>query len=267
MSEKRLRLHAIGRSNNSQMKAVILAGGKGTRLAPYTTVLPKPLMPIGDMPILEIMIRQLRAYGFSEIVLCVGYLGALLEAYFGKGEKLGIPISYSYEQEALGTAGPIGLVPGLDCTFFAMNGDLLTTIDFSAMLRFHRRHGQIATVGLANKTVKIDLGVIETSEAHELIAYVEKPTYQYRVSMGIYAFEPDVLPYIRGTGAIDLPALILKLVRDGRRPMAFDSRCQWLDIGRADDYKIAHELFQEQRATFLPPRATITQIENERPRQ
>src|SRR5262249_15511455 len=133
------------------MKAVILAGGKGTRLAPYTTVFPKPLMPVGDMPILEIMIRQLRHRGITELILCVGYLGALLEAYFGNGEKLGVNISYSYESEPLGTAGPIGLIGGLDETFFVMNGDLLTTIDFSAMLRFHRDHGRIATIGLADK--------------------------------------------------------------------------------------------------------------------
>jgi NDP-sugar pyrophosphorylase family protein len=243
------------------MKAVILAGGKGTRLAPYTTVLPKPLMPIGDMPILEIMIRQLKAYGLSEIILCVGYLGSLLEAYFGHGEKLGIPISYSYEQEPLGTAGPIGLVSGLDRTFFVMNGDLLTTIDFSAMLRFHFRHGQIATVGLANKTVKIDLGVVKTSADNELVDYVEKPTYQYGVSMGIYVFEPEILSYVRGAGRIDLPDLVLRLVRERRKPMAFASNCQWLDIGRLDDYSSALEVFEKERETFLPPAETLSRIE------
>jgi NDP-sugar pyrophosphorylase family protein len=235
------------------MKAVILAGGKGTRLAPYTTVLPKPLIPIGDMPILEIMLRQLKAHGFSQIILCVGYLGSLLEAYFGNGTKLGIPISYSYEQEPLGTAGPIGLAPDLDDTFFAMNGDLLTTIDFSDMLRFHRRHGGPATVGLARKTVKVDLGVVETSSDHALVKYIEKPEFQYKVSMGIYVFEPSVLDYIRGSGRLDLPELIMRMVLDGLSPMTFDSNCLWLDIGRLEDYANAIEHFEKQRSIYLPP--------------
>jgi NDP-sugar pyrophosphorylase family protein len=233
------------------MKAVILAGGKGTRLAPYTTVLPKPLMPVGDMPILEILIRQLRAHGIVEIILCVGYLASLLEAYFGNGERLGVSIRYSYEAEPLGTAGPLALPPGLDDTFFAMNGDLLTTLDFGAMLKFHRAHGNIATVGLADKKVKIDLGVIETTEDGRLIDYIEKPQLNYKISMGIYVFEPAVLDYIRGAGRIDLPDLILKLVKEKQNPMTFDSRCDWLDIGRSEDYAAASEVFEKNRAAYL----------------
>jgi len=234
------------------MKAVILAGGKGTRLAPYTTVFPKPLMPVGDMPILEIMIRQLRHRGITELILCVGYLGALLEAYFGNGEKLGVNISYSYESEPLGTAGPIGLISGLDETFFVMNGDLLTTLDYSAMLRFHRDHGRIATIGLADKTVTVDLGVVETSPDHALTRYIEKPVLQYKVSMGIYVFEPGILGYIHGKGRLDLPDLVMHLVNDGKPPMTFDSHCQWLDIGRVEDYASATEAFARDRALFLP---------------
>lgn len=233
------------------MKAVILAGGKGTRLAPYTTVLPKPLMPVGDMPILEIIIRQLRTHGVTDIVLCVGYLGALLEAYFGNGTRLGVSIRYSYETEPLGTAGPLGLLGGLDDTFFTMNGDLLTTIDFGAMLKFHRAHGKVATVGLADKRVKIDLGVIETAPDGRLTNYIEKPELNYKISMGIYVFEPAVLSHIRGSGRIDLPDLILKLVKEKRDPMTFDSNCSWLDIGRAEDYAAASEIFEKNRAEYL----------------
>jgi NDP-sugar pyrophosphorylase family protein len=233
------------------MKAVILAGGKGTRLAPYTTVLPKPLMPVGDMPILEIIVRQLRAHGITDIVLCVGYLAPLLEAYFGNGERLGVSIRYSHETEPLGTAGPLALPQGLDDTFFAMNGDLLTTIDFSAMLKFHRTHGKIATVGLADKKVKIDLGVIEQAPDGRLVNYIEKPQLNYKISMGIYVFEPAILDYIRGAGRIDLPDLILKLVRENQDPMTFDSNCDWLDIGRSEDYMAASEAFEKNRAAYL----------------
>jgi NDP-mannose synthase len=234
------------------MKAVILAGGKGTRLAPYTTVLPKPLIPVGDLPILEIMLRQLKTYGFTDIVLCVGYLSDLLEAYFGNGSKLGLSITYSHENEPLGTAGPLGLVSGLDQTFFVMNGDLLSSIDFGAMLRFHRTHGQSATVGLADKTVKIDLGVIEISPGDVVAEYIEKPSYTYKVSMGIYVFEPSILRYIKDAGRLDLPDLIKYLVRDGERPMGFESNCRWLDMGRIEDYMAAVETFEKDRAVYLP---------------
>lgn len=233
------------------MKAVVLAGGKGTRLAPYTTVLPKPLMPVGDMPILEIIIRQLRKHGVTDIVVCVGYLGSLLEAYFGNGGRLGVSIRYSYETEPLGTAGPLSLLDGLDEAFFVMNGDLLTTIDFSAMRDFHRSHGRMATVGLANKQVKIDLGVIETAADGRLLNYIEKPQVNYKVSMGIYVFEPEILQFIRGIGRIDLPDLILRLVKEKKDPMTFDSNCSWLDIGRVEDYAAASDVFEKHRNDYL----------------
>jgi len=248
------------------MRAVILAGGKGTRLAPHTTVLPKPLIPIGDMPILEIVLRQLRGYGFTEVVLCIGYLGDLLEAYFGDGSKYGLTISYSREAEPLGTAGPLGIAPGLDQTFFAMNGDLLTTVNFADMLKFHRSHGGPATVGLADKTVNIDLGVIKSNADHVLTEYIEKPTYNYKVSMGIYVFEPSVLPLIRAAGRLDLPDLIRQLISGGQKPMTFDSQCRWLDMGRIEDYRQAVETFESDRDIYLPAAvsATVTDVENSR---
>ncbi len=234
------------------MKAVLLAGGKGTRLAPYTTILPKPLMPIGEMPILEIIIRQLTAHGVTEIIVCVGHMAAILESFFGKGDKFGVKISYSLEDQPLGTAGPLGLLEGLDDTFFVANGDLLTTISFSEMLSFHRSHGKIATVGLASKDVKIDLGVIEVEPDNAIKAYIEKPTLNYKVSMGIYVFEPGVLKYIRGRGRLDLPDLVLELKHRGEKPMAYDAQCRWLDIGRVDDYATAVETFERDRELYLP---------------
>jgi NDP-sugar pyrophosphorylase family protein len=233
------------------MKAIILAGGKGKRLAPYSTILPKPLMPLGDMPILEVILRQLKSHQITDIVLSVGYLGGLLEAYFGNGEKLGVNITYSYEPEPLGTAGPLALVSELTETFFVVNGDLLTTLDFTEMLRFHREHGQWVTLGLADKPVKIDLGVIETGEQGRLVKYIEKPTLNYKVSMGIYVFEPAVLSYVRGAGRLDLPDLMLRLMNDQKEVRTFSSGARWLDIGRVEDYSLALEIFENERGDFL----------------
>lgn len=234
------------------MKAVLLAGGKGTRLAPYTTILPKPLMPIVDMPILEIVIRQFAMHGVTEVILCVGHMASLLESFFGDGSKFGVKISYSLEDTPLGTAGPLGLLDGLDETFFVANGDLLTTIDYTKMLDFHRAHGCVATVGLASKDVKIEFGVIETADDGAIQAYIEKPTLNYRVSMGIYVFEPGVMKHIRGKGRLDLPDLIRDLAVHGERPMAYDSQCRWLDIGRVEDYATAIETFERDRDLYLP---------------
>ena len=177
----------------------------------------------------------------------------MLEAYFGDGSRFGLKISYSYETEPLGTAGPIGLVPSLNETFLAMNGDLLTTIDFTDMLKFHRNHGRSATVGLTAKKVHIDLGVISTKPTGCIDKYTEKPTLEYQVSMGIYVFEPSVLALIRKSERLDLPDLIRKLVDDGKEPMGYNSNCKWLDIGRVADYATAAETFEQDKQLYLPP--------------
>ena len=234
------------------MRAVILAGGKGTRLAPYTTVLPKPLMPIGEMPILEIVIRQLQKKGFYDITLATGYLAELLMAYCGDGSKFDTKIDYSREEQPLGTAGPIALVPNLTDTFLVMNGDLLTTIDYSAMLNYHRKRGALATVACYQRDVKIDLGVIQVDENNWISDYIEKPTYHYSVSMGIYLFEPEILNYIPKAERLDLPELVLKLMHDGKKVNVFNFDGYWLDIGRPDDYERAIEEFAKHREAFLP---------------
>ncbi len=239
-------------NNLTGPRAVILAGGKGTRLAPYTAVLPKPLMPIEDMPILEIVIRQLRRAGVRNITLSVGYLASLLEAYLGNGSKWGVRIRYSREETPLGTAGPLTLVSGLKRTFLVMNGDLLTTLDYSAMVRFHREHGAVATVGLYDKEVKIDLGVLEIDDDHHITGYVEKPTLHYQVSMGVYVMEPAVLRYIPAGQKFDLPDLVRALIADGLPVIGYHFNGYWLDIGRQEDYAQAVELFQRERARFLP---------------
>lgn len=233
------------------MRAVILAGGKGTRLAPYTTVLPKPLMPIGEMPILEIVIRQLEKHGFNDLTLAVGYLAELLMAYCGDGSKFNVKLNYSHEEQPLGTAGPISLVPDLNDTFLVMNGDLLTTINYSELLKYHKERGAIATVACYQRDVKIDLGVIEMDFDNWVANYIEKPTYHYSVSMGIYMFEPEVLHYIPKNQRLDLPELVIKLMNAGEKVNVYKFEGYWLDIGRHDDYEKAIEEFSFRRNDFL----------------
>jgi len=234
------------------MKAVVLAGGKGTRLAPYTTILPKPLMPIGDMPILEIVLRQLARYGFTDVTLAVGYLSELLMAYCGDGSKFGVQVSYSHEEQPLGTAGPIALIPNLHETFLVMNGDLLTTLDYGEMYRYHHERRAIATLAAYQREVKIDLGVIEIDDDNWVKDYIEKPTYQYSVSTGVYIFEPQVLEFLTPNQRLDLPELVLQLKSQGHPVNVFHFNDYWLDIGRHDDYEKAIDEFSQHRNSFLP---------------
>lgn len=232
------------------MRAVILAGGKGTRLAPYTTVFPKPLMPIGEMPILEIVLRQLAHHGIQDITLAVGYLAELLMAYCGDGSKFGLRLDYSREELPLGTAGPISLIEDIQETFLVMNGDLLTTIDYSAMWKYHEERGAIATLASYRREVKIDLGVIESEEGW-VKDYIEKPTYHYAVSTGIYIFNPEVLKYVERGKRLDLPELILRLIHAGEKVNIYNFDGYWLDIGRHDDYDSAVQEFSAHRNEFL----------------
>lgn len=234
------------------LRAVILAGGKGTRLYPYTITFPKPLMPVGDTPILEVVLRQLRYYGVDEAIMAVGHLAELLMAYFGDGEKFGLRISYSRETEPLGTAGPLALIGGLDSTFFVMNGDVLTTLNYAEMLAFHRQRGAVATIASHQRDARIDLGVIESDAGGWITDYIEKPTFHYQVSMGIYLFEPSVLRFIEKGQRLDFPDLVLKLVAAGEKVQVYPFEGPWLDIGRPDDYEAATAEFAQLRRDFLP---------------
>ncbi|MBP6210948.1 MAG: NTP transferase domain-containing protein [Anaerolineales bacterium] len=233
------------------MKAVVLAGGKGTRLAPYTSILPKPLMPIGDMPILEVMLLQMKRAGVDEVILTVGHLASLLRAYFGYGEPWKMNIHYSYEQKPLGTAGPIALVKGLDDTFLITNGDVLTTLDMKDLLDFHRKQGGIATIAVHKRKVRIDLGVVQSNDDFSITGYIEKPTYDYTVSMGIYVFEPRVLQYIPVDQYLDFPDLVLKLIAAGEKVVAYPFDGYWMDLGRPDDYQKANDDFSSMKDQFL----------------
>lgn len=233
------------------MRAVILAGGKGTRLAPYTTVFPKPLMPVSEMPILEIVLRQLKASGIDRVTICVGYLSELLETFFGNGEKFDLEIDYSKEDHPLGTAGPLTLIDDLDETFLMMNGDILTDIDFNKLIQYHIDNGGVATIATKDRTVDIDFGVIESTSDNVLTGYIEKPSFNYHVSMGVYVFEPSVMQHIKKGAYTDFPDVIKTLIADGKKVMSYPFQGYWLDIGRHDDFAVANEVFENNKKHFL----------------
>lgn len=238
------------------MRAVILAGGRGTRLAPYTTAFPKPLVPVGEYPILEIILRQLAARGVGHVTLAVGYLAELIRAYLGQRRELLDRIVLDYVDEATptGTAGSLTSVPGLreGGTFLVMNGDVLTTLDVAEMAAHHSATGAALTIATAHRKVQIDLGVLVSDEGGRIRDYREKPSLDYDVSMGIYLYEPHVLDYIEPGAYLDFPDLVLRMIAAGEVIHSYRSDALWLDIGRHEDYERAVEIFQERRAEFLP---------------
>jgi NDP-sugar pyrophosphorylase family protein len=239
------------------MKAVVLAGGKGTRLAPYTKILPKPLMPIGDMPILEVILRQMKMAGIDEVVLTVGHLSELLRAFFQDGCQLGLHITYSYEESPLGTAGPLALINGLDNTFLVTNGDVLTTMHMCDLIKFHHDQNAAATIAVHHRQVRIDLGVVQWDGGPRINGYIEKPIYDYCVSMGMYVFEPRVLPHIPYGQYLDFPDLVRKLIAAGEKVAGYRFDGYWQDLGRLDDYENAAQDFDKMRSLFLPEEGGI----------
>ena len=224
------------------MKAVILAGGKGTRLKPYATVFPKPLMPIGDKPILEVIIRQLRAQNLKDIIIAVGHLGELIMNFFGDGRQLGVSIKYSKEDQPMGTAGGLGLIKEeLTETFIMINGDTLTTLNYSDLIDYHKRNGAIATIALKKRESYIDFGIVELDNSGTLTGYIEKPTINHTVSMGVYVCETRVLEYIKVGEKLDFPDLIKTLLAKGETVKGFVFDGYWLDIGRAEEDEKANE--------------------------
>lgn len=234
------------------MRAVILAGGKGTRLAPYTTIVPKPLLPVGEQPIVEILIRQLANSGFHRITLALGHLAHLVQAVLGNGNHLGVRIDYSIESEALGTSGPLGLLDDLGDTFVVLNGDILTDMDFGSLLKFHRENQFYLTVACHERKVNIDYGVVH-SEGLQIVRYEEKPVIRFHVSTGIYVFEPRVLEYISPGNYLDFPDLVKSLLDTGERVGCYPFNGMWFDLGRIEDFQAVHESWDDlkQSVPFL----------------
>ena len=236
-------------------KAVILAGGTGSRLAPYTTVLPKPLMPIGDRPILDVIVRQLAVYGFTDLTFAVGYLGHLIRAVFGDGADRGVAIEYLDEREPLGTAGPLANLGGVDESLLAMNGDLLTNLDYRRFMDIHRQSGNAMTIATHRRIVHVNYGVLNVAgtarEVDVVTGYQEKPELPYIVSMGVYALEPRAIEVIP-EGRFDIPDLVLALLDAGEPVGSYMFDGYWLDIGRYDDYQQALDDYEEVLPTLLP---------------
>jgi NDP-mannose synthase len=226
------------------MIAVLLAGGRGRRLMPFTTTIPKPLFPLGDKPILQVIIEQLKGIGIEDFIVSLGYLGELIEAYFGNGSKLNCRISYVRENEPLGTAGAISLLPELDDDYIFMNGDILSTLNFRRAYEQHKLQASIMTVCTYEKRVKSSLGVLEIDEQHNIIDYIEKPETKYLVSSGIYILNPAVKSYIQPSERIDLPDLVKRLISKKLPVKAFQIDGDWFDIGTPGDLELALNYFE-----------------------
>ena len=236
---RRRRARANGKGNLGEIKTVVLAGGRGTRLAPYTSILPKPLMPVGDQSILEVVVGQLEEAGIVDIHFCVGYLAHLVEAVFDNRKNGHVKITYVREQEALGTAAPLRLVEGLDSTFLVMNGDVLTTLDYRELVKYHREQGNVLTIATHKRSIKIDYGMMHLDVTSRVRAFEEKPEIVSPVSMGIYVMEPEALDSIPAGTYFDFPDLVQALLAEERRVGAYLYDGLWFDIGRQEDYERA----------------------------
>jgi NDP-mannose synthase len=237
-------------------RAVVLAGGRGSRLAPYTTVLPKPLMPVGERPILEILLRQLGAAGLDDVTLAVGHLAHLVRAVVGDGSTHGVSVRYHEEERALGTVGPLASIPDLDGTFVLVNGDVLTTLDFRELVRAHQEAGNELTIATHRRTVRADYGVLHTDGplggTNRVVGYDEKPELAYTVSMGVYVLEASAIETLEPGGRCDFPDLVLALLARGAAVGSYAFDGYWLDIGREDDFRRAQADADRVLSGLLP---------------
>lgn len=223
------------------MQAVVLAGGRGTRLRPFSDVLPKPLFPIGGLSLAEILVRQLKGAGVTEIIMCLGYMSDLITAYFQDGAKFGLQIRYSYERNPLGTAGPLTLANGLADDFLLVNGDELTNLNFADLFAFHKACGADLTIAVQNKPISHNCGVLEIKEGR-VLQYLEKPSFDYWVSMGIYVLSRKVVDLIPKGERFDIPDLVQLMTGHNGQVFGYTSKDLWLDIGTLEDLRKAQDM-------------------------
>ena len=236
----------------SSVQAVILAGGKGSRLHPYTKVLPKPLVPLDDFPIAEIIVRQLKFYGLKNIVISTGHLAELIETYFGDGRRWGVCIRYVHEDKPLGTAGALKLINQLADDFLVINGDTLTNINFEKLITFHRSKGATATIVVKERIVKTDFGVIECDKKNMFLDYIEKPEHRSFVSTGINVFNKKGQNHIKQNESLGMPELMLRFKACKQPIYCYKTKDIWLDLGRPDDLEKAQGVFKRNKKKFLP---------------
>jgi NDP-sugar pyrophosphorylase family protein len=232
------------------MMAVVLAGGLGTRLRPYTMSIPKPLLPLGELPVMEIVLRQLATQGFTRVVITLGHLPHLVEAMLGDGTRFGLKIDYLIESRPLGTAGSLRLITDLPETFLVMNGDLLTTVDFAGLVASQQTSHDSGSILLARRRVAIDYGVVHVLADGRLSEYDEKPTLDLLVSTGIYALDRSVVEFVPDA-RYDMPDLMRDLMANGRPVRCVTTDAYWQDIGRFDDYQRASADFVADPELFL----------------
>jgi NDP-mannose synthase len=242
-------------AGEQRRRAIILAGGRGSRLEPYTTVLPKPLLPVGDRAILDVVVRQLAHNGFRDLVFAVGYLAHLIEAVFADGSEHGVSIEYHHEQKPLGTAGPLASIDNLDSTFLVMNGDVLTTLNYDELFRAHQESGNLLTIATHRRVIQTDYGVLhldgDLGDTQRVTSFEEKPEIPYIVSMGVYIAEPRVLDYIPRDERFDIPDVIERLTDAGEPVGSYLFDGFWLDIGRHDDYERVISEYEELKSELL----------------
>jgi mannose-1-phosphate guanylyltransferase len=233
------------------MKVVIQCGGKGTRLKPYTMILPKPLMPVGSKPVLELLLKWLRRNGTQEIYITTGYLGRLIRTVCGDGRQWDMRINYTEEKEPLGTIGPLSLLRDrLDGTFLVINGDVLTDLSLGALLACHRKHNGALTIATVTRTTKSDFGLIE-DQSGQVTQFKEKPILSHVVSMGVYCMEPEVFNYVPSGVPFGFDDLALCMLDQGVPIHTFRHNGMWLDIGRVEDFQKAQELnWEDQPPAF-----------------
>jgi NDP-sugar pyrophosphorylase family protein len=231
-------------------RAIVLAGGLGTRLRPYTVALPKPLMPVGEYPILEIIVRQLAAASFDHITLAVNHQAELMRAYFGDGSRWGLRIDYSLERQRLGTMGPLRLVADLPDHFLVMNGDVLCDLDYANFFAMHEQESRLFTISAAVRKQTIDYGVLRIDPRGLLSGFEEKPVIPYCVSMGVYALSRRVLEWIPQDQAFGFDQLVLRLLAERQQVTVRNHSGYWLDIGRPDDYQTAVDDWPQLRGTL-----------------
>lgn len=233
--------------------AVILAGGLGTRLRPFTVTVPKPLLPLSDRPIVEVVLHQLQAFGFKRVCISLGYMAPLFKAFLGEGERFGLRIDYVVEEEPLGTAGALTMVPDLADNFVVLNGDTLTDLNYRALLDGHAAAGACATIFSHKVDEHVDYGVVEFDENGALQGYFEKPVRHYYVSTGIYALSKRILKYAKPKTRLDMPNLLL-MAREAGDPVLchLQKDAYWRDIGRFDHYELATKEFMETPERFIP---------------
>ena len=232
-------------------RAIILAGGRGTRLKPFTKILPKPLMPIGKFTILEIVIRQLKYYGFKHITITVNHQAKLIKAFFGDGKKFNIIIDYVLEKKPLGTMGPIRGIKNLPENFLVMNGDILTDLNFKKLYKDHTKNKNLFTISSYKRNELIDYGLLETNKSKNLTKFVEKPHKIYQVSMGIYILRKNILKYIPSNKFFGFDNLMYKLLKLKKKVKIRNHNGYWLDIGRPADYIVANEQFKKMKKKLL----------------